>query len=200
MPDAETMIANRALQKLGASRVMSMGDDTKNGRACQACYEPLRDAELRAHGWKFATARAVLAELDEAPAFGFERQFEAPSDCLRLLQVGEGAVDDNLADYRGAPRPVFAYEGGRILTDLPAPLSVRYVKRVTNAGLYDPLFCEALAARMAMEMADELTDSPSKAQLAGAMYKDALRQAVRVDAIERGSESAPDASWMTGRL
>ena len=55
-------------------------------------------------------------------------------------------------------------------------------------------------ARVAMEMADELTDSPSKAQLAGAMYKDALRQAVRVDAIERGSESAADASWMTGRL
>lgn len=200
MPDAETMIANRALQKLGAARVMSIGDDSKNGRACQACYGSLRDAELRAHAWKFATARAVLPELEETPAFGFGRQFEAPADCLRLLQVGECAADDNLIDYRGAPRPVFAYEGGRILTDLGAPLHIRYVKRVTNAGLFDPLFAEALAARMAMEMADELTDSPGKAQIAGAMYKDAVRAAVRVDAIERSAESAPDASWMTGRL
>jgi hypothetical protein len=200
VPDAETMIANRALQKLGASRVMSMGDDTKNGRACHACYAALRDAELRAHGWKFATARATLAELDEAPAWGFAHQFEAPADCLRLLQVGESPAGDSLADYRSAPQPVFAYEGGRILTNLSAPLNIRYVRRVTDVSRFDPLFSEALAARMAVELADELTDSPSKASVAQGMYKDAIRQAVRVDAIERGAETSADASWMTGRL
>jgi hypothetical protein len=198
--DAETMIANRALQKLGVARIMSLQDDNKNGRACLACYAALRDAELRRHTWKFAMARAQLPSMGTAPAFGFGRQFMAPADCLRLVQVGECSPDPSRANYRTAPDPLYAFEGGLILTDLGDPLNIRYVKRVTDATRFDPLFAEALAGRMAVEMADELTESVGKAQLALTLYKDSVRDAIRTDAIERAVEAAPDSAWVTGRL
>lgn len=200
MPDAETTIANRALQKLGVARIMSMADDNRNGRACAACYGPLRDAELRRHVWKFATVRAELAALSNPPAFGFAYQYLAPADCLRLIQVGECPPDPSRADYRSAPDPLYAYEGGRILTDLGAPLRIRYIRRFIDAARFDPLFAEALASRMAVEMAEELTESASRAQLAMGLYQGTIRDAVRTDAIERAQEASPDSAWLTGRL
>ena len=58
---SEVDIANRALQKLGAESIVSLTQDSENARACNLCYEPIRDAELRAHPWNFAIKRASLA-------------------------------------------------------------------------------------------------------------------------------------------
>ena len=44
-------IANRALQKLGAKRIASLSEDSRNARAINAAYDTLREAELRAHTW-----------------------------------------------------------------------------------------------------------------------------------------------------
>ena len=41
-------ICNLALTKLGAARITSLTDDTKQARALNAIYEATRDAELAA--------------------------------------------------------------------------------------------------------------------------------------------------------
>ena len=54
---SEVDICNRALSKLGAARITSLTEDSVNARACNAMYESVRDAELRAHPWNFAMKR-----------------------------------------------------------------------------------------------------------------------------------------------
>jgi hypothetical protein len=65
-------IANRALTKLGAARIISFGDDNKQARAVSSMFDIVRDAELRSHIWSFSVKRASLPALLSTPDWGFE--------------------------------------------------------------------------------------------------------------------------------
>ena len=189
-------ICNQALSKVGAARIIDLLDDTKNARILNAIFDIKRDAELAAHPWTFAIKRAEIPALSTAPAFGWLYSYPLPSDFLRLIEVGN---ETNLYDTDSGAR--FQVEGGSILCDEASPLQIRYVYRVTNTGLFSALFVEALACRLAAEIAEELTQNSGKRDMAWAEYKEAIKQARRVNAIEQPPNKQPDLSWvraMTG--
>jgi len=78
-------------------------------------------------------------------------------------------------------------------------LKVRYVKRETNPGLFDPMFCEALACKLAMEACETLTQSETKFTRMAEMYKMAMLDAQRQDAIENPPDELPQGSWLDAR-
>lgn len=53
-------IANRALQHVGALRIVSFTDDTKSAGEVSFVYDKVRQAELRRNCWRFAYRNAVL--------------------------------------------------------------------------------------------------------------------------------------------
>lgn len=183
-------IANRALQKLGAKRIVSLTEDSRNGRAVSAAFEPIKRAELRSHPWSFAIKRTQLAASSTPPAFGFRNQYPLPSDFLRLLNPDPGYNYNDL-DWQ--------IEGSMLLTDWDAPLNFRYVADITDPNLFDPLFRETLASRIAMELCEEITQSNTKKQFAVEMYRLDVAEAKRANAIERISLQAPTDAWITVR-
>lgn len=187
---SEVGIANRALQKLGAKRIVSLTEDSRNGRAINASFDELRDAELRAHTWTFATKRAQLAASATAPLFGKARSFPLPSDFLRKLNL-DPQENLNSDDQQ--------LEGRNIITNDSAPLDLRYVYRVEDPNEMDVLFREALASRIAMELAEEITQSNSKKEAAEFDYKRAISEAKRTNAIERIAQQPPEDTWVTVR-
>lgn len=197
---SQVEIANRALTKIGEARILSLSDDLEAARTVNSLWEVVRDAELRSRNWNFSITRDALPALVSAPAWGFTYQYQLPPNCLRVLEVGEYAPGVSMSDYRSRSEAAWQIEGGRILTDMAAPLKVRFVSRVEDTGLWDALFVEAFACRLAVEIAERLTQSTSKRQLAWDEYKDALRAAVRSDAIENPPEPLPDDTWMLSRL
>jgi hypothetical protein len=62
------------------------------------------------------------------------------------------------------------------------------------------MFVEAFACRLAMEMAEDLTQSNSKRELAQAEYMAALRGAIRASSVEQPPQALPDNSWLLSRL
>lgn len=198
---SSTDIANRALQKLGSARIMALTDPGRNATECALCYPLLRDAELRRHPWSFAMRRGVLPADDafDGPAFGYARAFTLPSDCLRLVEI-EGASAWDASDYRGVSSPPWRIEGGRVVTDAEAPLNIRYLAREEDTARFDPCFVEVLVARMAAELAEPLTQSLQKKQMALSEYRDVIREARRINAIEGPTQVPPDDSWIMGRL
>ena len=178
-------ICNLALQKLGASHIVSLTEDSKGARECNLAYEPVRDAELRAHTWNFAKARVVLAPDSTAPPFGFDYQFTLPSDFLRLHPV------DEETDW--------TIEGNKLLTNDGDTLNLGYIKRVTDPNIFDSTFVEVLAARLAMELAEPITQSNTKKDFAVKEYKRALLEARRVNAIENVSVEPPTDRWISVR-
>jgi hypothetical protein len=188
-------IANRALTKLGVARIMSVDDDNEQARAIKTMYPLVKASELQAYTWNFSIKRAQLAALSEAPAFDYARQFQLPSDCLRLLWAGEYYPGPNLADFQNGPVVDYEVEGNVILTDLAAPLKVRYVSNIEETSQFDPLFAEALSCKLAIELAESMTGSSTNRQLAWEEYGRAIKKAVRADAIERPSEHIADDTW-----
>ena len=197
----DVLIANLALTKLGEARIISFGDDTKSSRAVLAVYDVLRDAELRRRKWRFSLKRAQLPALAVAPEFGYAYAYQLPHDCLSILSVGDIAPGVDLSDYRtGLDTELYSVEGRTILTDLPAPLKLRYKARITDPTQFDVAFVQAFASRLAYELAEELTQSASKKQQAAEDYRQTLREAVAANAIEVAPTPIPDDAWLLSRI
>lgn len=192
-------IINRALAKLGDFQITSLDQDDKRANLARTVYEPARDSELQSHEWNFARDRAMLPALAEAPAFDWAYQYQLPSDFLRVTQAGPWP-GPAMAPLVGEDTSAYAIEGDRILSNYGPPLKLVYVRRVTDAGIYPPLFVDALACRLAMEMCETLTGSNAKRQLAMQEYQLAVTAARRVNAIQRPPQAVQDDSWMAARL
>jgi hypothetical protein len=190
----KTAICNYALAKLGDEPILGLTDDSKRAKLMNRIYDQVRDAELRRHRWKFSILRAQIMALVAAPDWGYAYQYPLPSDFLQLIQVN----DIYLRPLTKATPP-WSVEGGKILTNLTAPLKIRYVAQVVNAGLYDPLFVEILACKLAIEGCETLTQSDTKASRAADQYAFSLKEAKRQDAIENPPDELPWGSWLASR-
>lgn len=187
---SEVEICNRALQKLGARRIVDLTEDTVNGRACNSAYKVLRDRELRKHPWNFAITRVQLAADSTAPIFERARAFTLPSDFIRLLPLDPETI------LNSEDRQI---EGKKIITDESSPLNVRYVYRITDPNEMDVLFRESLSMRIAYELAEELTQSNTKKDEAKFSYDEAIADAKKTNAIERVALVPPEDTWVTKR-
>lgn len=187
-------IANRALTKLGEARILSLTDQTNGAIVMNSMFTQVRDAELRRNRWNFALKRVSLIALADSPDWGYQYQYPLPSDFLSLVQVGQYYIRP-LTRSKGP----WHVEANSILTDLGAPLQIKYVMRVDNSGLFDPLFVECFAARLAFEACETLTQSGTKKQAASEEYKTALSEAARCNAIENPPEELPRGTWLDSR-
>ncbi len=183
-------IANRALQLVGAKRIVSLTEDSRNARAVNVAYESVKKAELRKHPWGFAIKRVQLAASATVPVFTRGNSFPLPSDFIRLLPP-DPEVNFNDLDW--------VIEGRNIITNDSAPLDVRYVYDVTDPNEMDVLFRESLSAKIAEAVCEEITQSNSKIATANAAYKEAIADAKRANAIEKVAEKPPEDEWVTCR-
>jgi len=183
-------MCNRALQKLGAKRITAITEDSVNARACNTAYNPIRLAELRAHPWACATKRAALAASSTDPLFVKQNSYPLPSDYVRLLPNDDG-YNYNSLDWQ--------IEAGNIVTDDNAPLNIRYIYDLEDPNIMDALLREALSCRLALELCEELTQSNQKKESLRLDYKDAIREARRVNAILNIAAKPPEDEWVTVR-
>lgn len=183
-------ICNSALIKLGATTIMSLTEGSRNANLCLEQYDKLRDDLLRAHAWNFATRRAKIARLTAEPAFGFAHAYQLPSDWLRTIAVHDNDGGSGTARYR--------IEGRRILSDAEN-IWVKYIGRVDDANEMDPAFREALAWKLAIDLAVPITQSTTALREAEEGFRRALIKARSVDAIEDFPDTMPESDWVALR-
>lgn len=176
-------ICNLALQKLGAKRIVTFGDATKNSRLCEGFYSQAVDETLRAHPWNCAICRKELAVEGEAPTFGWLYKYALPSSpyCLRVLRM-------QYLDYE------FVIEGRFLLTN-EGTCRVVYVKRIIDPNEFDALLVEAIAARLATKLAYPVTQSLSLEDKMTKNFRTILGEARSVDAQE-GTPQVVDTSYL----
>lgn len=193
---SEVDIANLALDRLKEQSITSFDQERSAARWMGRNYAPTRDMTLAAHPWKFAMARAELAEDAAAPLFGWTRKFKLPDNIIRLqpLRV-KGLLDGRLIKHE--------VEAGYILTDASAPLRVRYIQRVEDVPTMarEPLFIDALAASLAARMAHWMTGKETMVEALTANFQETLASARTADSVE-GTHAAQyanaytDARWL----
>jgi hypothetical protein len=190
MATSEVSICNLALQKLGEERIVSLSEDSRNAREVSACYEALRDKELRSYLWGFAKTRVTLAPSAVVPDFTYAAAFPLPADYLRLIKPVRLGLDWQLERHQGVLS---------ILTNDGDTLEVRYIAKVTDTTLYDPCFVEMLACKIAWHCCEALTQSNTKKAAILEEYAIHKAEARRTNAFELPTLEEPIDPWLAAR-
>lgn len=196
-------IANLSLSILGKPSIASFQDNNNAARVINIEYDLLRRALLRGRAtWRFSIKRGSLPSLSTPPVSGpYTTQFAMPTDCLKVLMVGDTYPGLDLSDYRLGPTDAgYLVEGRNILCDYGAPVSIRYVSDVQDPTQFDPWFVVYLAAEIAWTCCERLTGSDAKQAAAKDRKNDALLQAASSNALENTPEFPADDTWVAARL
>lgn len=141
---SDVTIINNALTKVGEAPITSIDEQSSVAKKVKIIFEQKRDNLLRKHPWGFAKERVMLALSSDTPAFGYSKKFILPEDNLRILKI------DCVRDFNK--------EGNYILTDA-SQVGLLYIKRVTDANIYDASFVELLSLDLASDLAFSLKGS-----------------------------------------
>lgn len=193
-------VQNRALLKLGAERIASIEDESKEAIAMRLAWEHVRDRVMAAYPWTFALKRASLASLVEVPVWGFDRLFQLPDDYLALDWIDGAGGDAQAASLMDGTEDAWRIEGGRIATNLSAPLKIVYRARVEDPQQWGPMFCEALAVELAYELCDHLTGNLQRKGIIERERVQAVAAARRQNAIQQAPRYLPDSAWLQSRV
>ena len=166
-------ICSNALLMLGASPLNAFDEDSDRARLAANLWPVIRDMVLRSHPWNCAIKRVQLAPETGKPAFGWQRQFVLPADCLRVLNV--------------ANRHEYELEGRFILANAMV-LNLRYVFRNEVVGSWDSLLVHAMTACMRVAFAYPVTEKTTLEQLVTQTLQPILKQARAID----GQENPPE--------
>jgi hypothetical protein len=127
--------------------------------------------------------------------------FKLPAGFLRKADQNPGA---GVTTWLGGPTGImfsdWVFENGYLLASNNDVVNLRFVADITDVSKMDPLFCEGLAARIALAVCEPLTQSTSKLAAIARVYDVFINDARTVNAIEQGTEQPPDDDYVTCRL
>ena len=172
-------ICNIALSKLGESPIAAIDPNgPPAARLCYMHYHPVRREVLCASRWTFATVRTTLAAAAGDTADGEHALAHTlPADCLRVLTVSS---------------PVWTLRGRRIFCPAES-IALGYIADVEDTALFEPLFTEAFATRLACKLCIPLTSSTTARQaLTDEYQRIALPQAAHANGVQsRSNDTHP---------
>lgn len=202
MPATEVQICNLGLSNLGISTLIaSLDEDSNEARVCNLWYEPTRDAVLQDFPWNFAKRRVILAESSEDPATDWDYVYIYPTDSVMIRSL----ITEGLRNPRNDQRIEFetAYDGTQrvIYTDLVEAEAI-YTARVTDAGIFPPLFVTALSWAISAAIAPALVGQIAGQSVAANMrqtYTQVLGQAAAASLRENFEGVEPESELITVR-
>jgi hypothetical protein len=162
-------ICNSALLKVGAYQISSLSDNTRASNLCNAQFPILRDELMRACPWRFALSQVTLTTPNVTPpAFGYNAAYDVPANVLRVWKVDS---------------PNWTEVGNQIFCDKTDGIDCLAIIQQTDPTQYDAQFAEALAWRLAQELALNLVQSVPLAQQMEKGYEKCLAQARSANAV-----------------
>lgn len=192
-------IINVALTRLGENRILELDEGTKPAEEVSAVYDSILESELMDNRWGFATKRASIAALAEAPTWGYARKFAVPADCLSVQYVN-GQSMTSLDYLRTSDEAVWKIEGTSIMTNLATPLQIIYTAKVENPDEWDAGFRKVMAIKIAETVCITLTNDKALRDRLSQEYEMAIRTARQNSAIQSPPQELRDSSWLQARV
>ena len=179
----KTGIANLALSNLGEARIQSLTEDSSRARACNARMDNVLESILRMHVWNSALERQELVRGEE-PIFGWNYSYQLPADCIKVVEV--------------EPVSKFQVEKKYLLSN-ETSLYLLYVATPTDINNLDSLLAEAVAMKLAVEVAETLTSKQGLKQEMMQKYVISLQEARSANSNDRTPEHRERSSWLDSK-
>ena len=173
-------LVNLALARLGQASIASLTEGSEEAAKANAVWEGALLTTLQACRWGFNTTRARLALMEENPeGYAYQYRYAAPAGMLQPYEIVRP-----LMVCEAIP---FLFEAGSIYTNEPDAVLV-YAVRDDKVSHMPPSFQDALAWRIAGDMAMALTQRPDMAREAEQMFQKAISNARALAGMSRKAE------------
>ena len=166
-------LCSMALLKLGEHSIQSFSDDCAAAQLARTLFEPVIDALLSLHPWRFATREIELA-------INTDGYFLIPSDVLRVLKC-DGQI-----------------QGNKILSPAKT-LNVLAVCRVDTENM-PGYFISLAATKLAMEFCIPLLGDQTVFRMLAALYETELQSAKFIDSSTAACASIENFSLINTRF
>jgi hypothetical protein len=166
-------LCSMALLKLGESPIQSLVDDSASAKLARTLFNPVIDALLALHPWRFAAQEIALNK-------NANGDFVIPSDVLRVLKTNGRIVGD------------------KIISDSDS-ISIFAVMR-TAPEKFPSYFVSLAATRLAMEFCIPLLGDQSVFRMLVAMYETELQTAKFIDSTTSVSDAISDFALISTRF
>jgi hypothetical protein len=172
---SQVSICNGALIKIGADRISSITENKREAILLNALWENARDFVLRGHRWNFATLRVTLTPSATTPDWGYDYEYELPTNYLRVVETDPDDIDFVIeADATG---------DRRVLRSDESELDILYIFKQENMEAWDSSAAKALEWQLAAEVGYALTQSL-------ALQDSCFKKALQVMAEARSMDGA----------
>ncbi len=185
-------IINRALLKLGEPPIASL-NDAAFATSYEMIFNDVKNLLLSAYPWRFAVKTKKLARLEKM--FFNRFMYQLPADFLLLIKVYI-RTDADVADFRLVSAEDYEIADGCVTAFYKGAIQIDYVARLDDDSNFSPLFREAMAAKMAAELAMRLKHSVAIKQTFDNEFFNLIRQAELNNEIMKSAEFLPDGSWI----
>ena len=147
-------LCSMALLKLGERPIQSLSDDSVASQLARTLFNPVMDALVASHPWRFATRTYELTET-------VDNDFVIPSDVLRVIRT-PGKIS-----------------GGRII----APNTKIEITALVSVApeSYPAYFVSLAATKLAMEFCVPMTGDQSVFRMLAALYETEFASAKFID-------------------
>ena len=178
-----------ALVRVGAKTITNITDDSAEARALNKVYEISLRSALSETCWNFAVKRKLLATADVTFNWYFTNEtyiYAKPADCVRIFHTN----DD---------KAVWRLEGSYILSDTSG-LGIKYVYYLDEASRYPIAFVDALADRLASDIAYLISGSKTlSSEMLEKYEKVSLSKALAENAQIGTHQSLMDDEWTNAK-
>lgn len=146
---------------------------------------------------------SIVYPISAGPAIedGTKNVFPLPYGWLRLAPQDPKAGSVSIF---GAPTnrqyDDWLVEGDYLVSQDVQPINLRFVADVSYVPMFDTMFAEGLAARIALEICEALTQDTAKMKMVSALYTAKIRDARVVNGIENNAEEPALDDWISCRL
>ncbi len=193
----QVTICNMALARLGHSTIQSITElNSVGAEFCNLFYEPVRRWLLRYHPWGFAKATAALAQTSTTP-LGWDFQYQLPTGCMRVWSIVDaaGSGSELVQTFVGgemvykpmatSSTPIeFDIFGDKVHTNLEAAYAI-YNQDISDPTIFDNMFSDAFAWRLAFEVAMPLSGKMALRKQAQEGFMESMAAATTASSNER---------------
>lgn len=161
--------------------IVSLSEASTEASLCSGVYGGALRSLLAEHPWRWCRCVEVLPEVSGVCVPGFRFAYGFPAACVYLHRVFCRGVEN------GVFRQFFMGGKRMIFTDLFRAFAE--FTRLPTEDVFPPLFAEALAWRIAMELSVALTGgNVNKREHLAGFYREAVGRAAAADANEQSAE------------
>jgi len=165
---ATSTIVSDAFRQMELDPISSFAEDSEQATAAAEAFPEAMNQCLERMDWSFASK---FVELSEAPSLPVDANlpfsYVRPGDLVRLIEVQPFTVK-------------FRLDQDALRADQGAPLTIRYMMKITDDAKLPALFKRAVALRLAANLALRWTSSTRTKYLESAAEM-AIRDAMRGD-------------------